>query len=250
MNDVNFTSLFVDLTSRLGLNYEFLATGYEAQIWRDGFITTLYLVAITIPVSLIFGLIFAACLTSGRLWLSAPVRAFVELTRNTPTLVQLMFSFLVLNTFVSNLFGGAQHNPLSPFFWVVAVVGLHVAALHAEAIRGGIEAVPSSMIEAARGMGFSQFEILRYVQIPLAFRASLPAIVNGLISLVKSTTVGNAIAVSEITYASIMVWTQRDNVVELMIVLLAFFSLINFLIARAGSWVERKLAIPGYGLSA
>lgn len=248
MQDINLTGLFVDLTGRLGLNYEFLATGYEAQVWRDGFITTLYLVAITIPVSLVFGVIFAACLTSGRLWLSAPVRAFVELTRNTPTLVQLMFSFLVLNTMVSNMVGGAQHNPLSPFFWVVAVVGLHIAALHAEAIRAGIEAVPASMIEAARGMGFSQFEILRFVQIPLAFRASLPAIVNGLINLVKSTTVGNAIAVSEITYASIMVWTQRDNVVELMIVLLAFFSLINFVVARIGSWVERRLTIPGYGL--
>jgi polar amino acid transport system permease protein len=248
MQDINLTGLFIDLMGRLGLNYEFVTTGYEAQIWRDGFITTLYLVAFTIPVSLVVGLVFAACLTSGRLWLSVPVRGFVELTRNTPTLVQLMFSFLVLNTVVSNMVGGAQNNPLSPFFWVVAVVGLHVAALHAEAIRGGIEAVPSSMVEAARGMGFSQFEILRYVQIPLAFRSSLPAIVNGLISLVKSTTVGNAIAVSEITYASIMVWTQRDNVVELMIVLLAFFSLINFVVARIGQWFERRLAVPGYGL--
>jgi polar amino acid transport system permease protein len=248
MQDMNLTDLFIDLTSRIGLNYEFLATGYEAQIWRDGFITTLYLVAVTIPVSLFFGLIFAACLTSGRLWLSAPVRAFVELTRNTPTLVQLMFSFLVLNTVVSDLLGGAQNNPLTPSFWVVAVVGLHVAALHAEAIRAGIESVPAATIEAARGMGFSQFQILRYVEVPLAFRASLPAIVNGLINLVKSTTVGNAIAVSEITYASIMVWTQRDNVVELMIVLLAFFSLINLFVARAGLWVERRLAVPGYGL--
>ncbi|MGV1894941.1 amino acid ABC transporter permease [Agrobacterium vitis] len=248
MQDINLTDLFVRLTGNIGLNFEFLATGYEAQIWRDGFLTTLYLVALLIPVSLLFGLLFAACLTSGRSWLSAPVRAFVEVTRNTPTLVQLMFSFLVLNTVVSNLVGGAQNNPLTPFFWVVAVVGLHVAALHSEAIRAGIEAVPASTIEAARGIGFSQFQILRYVEVPLAFRASLPAIVNNLINLVKLTTVGNAIAVSEITYASIMVWTQRDNVIELMIVILAFFSLINLVVARVGLWVERKLAIPGYGL--
>jgi polar amino acid transport system permease protein len=176
------------------------------------------------------------------------VRAFVEITRNTPTLVQLMFSFLVLNTVVSNLVGGAQNNPLSPFFWVVAVVGLHIAALHAEAIRAGIEAVPASTIEAARGIGFSQWQILRFVEVPLAFRASLPAIVNNLINLVKLTTVGNAIAVSEITYASIMVWTQRDNVVSLMVVILLFFSLINLVVARVGLWVERKLAVPGYGL--
>ncbi len=248
MQDINLTDLFVSLTGRLGLNYEFLATGYEAQIWRDGFTTTLYLVVLLIPVSLFFGLLFAACLTSGKLWLSAPVRAFVEITRNTPTLVQLMFSFLVLNTVASNLLGGAQNNPLTPFFWVVTVVGLHIAALHAEAIRAGIEAVPASTVEAARGMGFSQLQILRYVEVPLALRASLPAIVNNLINLVKLTTVGNAIAVSEITYASIMVWTQRDNVVELMIVILAFFSLINLVVARLGLWVERKLAVPGYGL--
>jgi polar amino acid transport system permease protein len=248
MQDMNLTDLFVRLTSRIGLNYEFLATGYEAQIWRDGFITTLYLVVLLIPVSLIFGLLFAACLTSGRIWLSAPVRGFVELTRNTPTLVQLMFSFLVLNTFVSNVVGGAQNNPLTPFFWVVAVVGLHIAALHAEAIRAGIEAVPASTVEAARGIGFSQFQILRFVEVPLAFRASLPAIVNNLINLVKLTTVGNAIAVSEITYASIMVWSQRDNVVSLMIAILLFFSVINLAVARIGLWVERKLAVPGYGL--
>jgi polar amino acid transport system permease protein len=144
--------------------------------------------------------------------------------------------------------GGAQNNPLSPFFWVIAVVGLHIAALHAEAIRAGIEAVPASTVEAAQAIGFSRLQILRYVEIPLAFRASLPAIVNNLINLAKLTTIGNAIAVSEITYASIMVWTQRDNVVSLMIVILLFFSVINFVIARIGSWVERRLAVPGYGL--
>jgi polar amino acid transport system permease protein len=144
--------------------------------------------------------------------------------------------------------GGAQNNPLSPFFWVTAVVGLHIAALHAEAIRAGIEAVPASTVEAAQAIGFSRLQILRYVEIPLAFRSSLPAIVNNLINLAKLTTIGNAIAVSEITYASIMVWTQRDNVVSLMIVILLFFSVINFVIARIGSWVERRLAVPGYGL--
>jgi polar amino acid transport system permease protein len=241
---------FIDWTGKIGLNYQFLASGYEAQIWRDGFITTLALIALLIPVSLLFGLIFAAALTSSRSWVKGSVRAFIEVTRNTPTLVQLMFSFLVLNTLVSDLLGGAQNNPLTPFFWVVAVVGLHVAALHADAIRGGIEAVPAQTVEAARAIGFSRLQILRYVEVPLAIRAALPAIVNNLINLIKLTTVGNAIAVSEITYASIMVWTQRDNVVELMLVILIFFSVINLTVARIGFWVERRLSVPGFGVVA
>jgi polar amino acid transport system permease protein len=47
-----------------------------------------------------------------------------------------------------------------------------------------------------------------------------------------------------------MVWTQRDNVVALMIVILLFFSAINLLIARIGHWIERRLAVPGFGVGA
>lgn len=239
---------FIALTARVGLRYDFLANGYEARQWLAGMGTTLVLVALTIPLSLAGGVAFAAALTSGRPWLAAPVRAYVELTRNTPTLVQLLFAFFVLNMLVSEALGGAARNPFTPFFWVVAVTGLHVAAFHAEALRGGIEAVPAATVEAARAIGFSPFEVLRFVELPLAARTALPAIVNNLVNLVKLTTVGSAIAVGEVTYASIMIWTQRDNVLELMIVLLAFFSLVNLVVARLGRLVERRLAVPGYGV--
>ncbi|MGO4451503.1 amino acid ABC transporter permease [Phyllobacterium sp. TAF24] len=242
-----FTTHFIDLMKTVGLNFEFLTSGYEVRMWLDGMVTTLVLVVITIPISLIFGVLFAAALTSGKKWLAVPVRAYVELTRNTPTLVQLMCGFLVLNMLISNALGGAQNNPLTPFFWVVAITGLHVAAFHAEALRGGIEAVPSTTIEAARAIGFNSLQILRYVELPLAVRSALPSIINNLVNLVKLTTVGSAIAVGEITYASIMIWTQRDNVVELMLVILLFFSLINLVVARIGYWLEKRLAVPGFG---
>lgn len=244
---VDLVGRFIDLASKIGLNFDFLNSSYEVHMWLDGMVTTLILVAVTLPLSLVFGFLFAAALTSGKPWLTAPVRAYVELTRNTPTLVQLMCGFLVLNMLISNLLGGAQNNPLTPFFWVVTVTSLHVAALHAEALRGGIEAVPATTLEAARGIGFSSVQILRYVELPLAIRTALPAIVNNLVNLVKLTTVGSAIAVSEITYSSIMIWTQRDNVVELMLVILLFFTAINLVVARVGLWLERRLAVPGFG---
>lgn len=244
---VDLIGRFIDLASKIGLNFDFLNSSYEVHMWLDGMVTTLILVAVTLPLSLVFGFLFAAALTSGKPWLTGPVRAYVELTRNTPTLVQLMCGFLVLNMLISNLLGGAQNNPLTPFFWVVTVTSLHVAALHAEALRGGIEAVPATTLEAARAIGFSSLQILRYVELPLALRTALPAIVNNLVNLVKLTTVGSAIAVSEITYSSIMIWTQRDNVVELMLVILLFFTAINLVVARIGLWLERRLAVPGFG---
>lgn len=244
---VDLIGRFIEIAAKVGLNFDFLNSSYEVHMWLDGMVTTLVLVAITLPLSLLFGFLFAAALTSGKSWLTGPVRAYVELTRNTPTLVQLMCGFLVLNMLVSNMLGGAQNNPLTPFFWVVSVTSLHVAALHAEALRGGIEAVPATTLEAARAIGFSSMQILRYVELPLALRTALPAIVNNLVNLVKLTTVGSAIAVGEITYASIMIWTQRDNVVELMLVILLFFTAINLVVARVGLWLERRLAVPGFG---
>ncbi len=238
---------FIALTARIGLNFDFLTSPFEVRMWLDGMATTLVLVALTIPLSLAGGVALAAALTSDRPYLAGPARAYVELTRNTPTLVQLMFTVLVVNMLISQALGGAQNNPLGAWFWLVAVVSLHVAALHAEALRGGIEAVPATMIEAAKGLGFSRLEVLRVVELPLALRTALPAIVNNLVNLVKLTTIGYAVAVNEITYASLMIWTQRDNVVELMMVLLVFFSAINLAVARLGAAVERRLALPGFG---
>ncbi|MBK3745391.1 amino acid ABC transporter permease [Paraburkholderia aspalathi] len=240
-------SHFIEVMGGIGLNYEFMNSGYEFDMWIDGMLTTLLLVAVTIPISLFFGVLFAAALTSGKRWLSVPVRGYVELTRNTPTLVQLMCGFLVLNMLISNAIGGAQNNPLTPFFWIVAITSLHIAALHAEALRAGIEAVPATTIEAARAIGFNSMQILVNVELPLATRTALPAIINNLVNLVKLSTVGSAIAVGEITYASILIWTQRDNVVELMLVILLFFSAINFTVARIGLWFEKRLAVPGFG---
>ena len=80
----------------------------------------------------------------------------MEVTRNTPTLVQLYCAFLVLNMLITQQLRdwGAGNNPLTPFVWVVIVVSLHKGVFHAEALRAGIEAVPATTLEAARSLGF------------------------------------------------------------------------------------------------
>lgn len=82
---------------------------------------------------------------------------------------------------------------------------------------------------------------------PLALRTALPALVNNFVELVKATALASAIAVGDVTYQSIMIWTQRDNVLALMIVILLFFGLLTWLVSLAGRWLERRLWIPGYG---
>lgn len=237
--------LFVQGAARFGLNYGFLLDAYQRGSLVNGAVTSIALCAFTIVGSLLAGLALAAMLNSGKPSLARPARVFIEVTRNTPTLVQLYCAFLVLNMLLTQAVGAA--NPLTPFAWVVIVISLHKGAFHAEALRAGIEAVPNVTLEAASSLAFSSRQLLWNVQLPLAMRFALPSLINNLIDLVKMTAVASAIAVGDITYASIMIWTQSDNVLELMILLLAFFGLLSFVVNCVGRALEAKLRMPGYG---
>lgn len=241
----HWLELFVHWTSGFGLNYSFVLDAYQRGSLVDGALTTIALCALTIVGSLLVGVVLAAMLTSGKICLATPARMFIEVTRNTPTLVQLYCAFLVLNMLLTQAVGAA--NPLTPFAWVVIVISLHKGAFHAEALRAGIEAVPSVTMEAASSLAFSRRQLLLNVQLPLALRFALPSLINNLIDLVKMTAVASAIAVGDITYAAIMIWTQSDNVLELMILLLSFFGLLSFVVNCVGRALEARLRMPGYG---
>ena len=232
----------------LGLNFAFLLEAYERDAFISGLWVTLQLCLCVIPGSLVAGVALAAALTSGKRWLAGPTRAFVELTRNTPTLVQLYCAFLVLNMLITQgLQAHGSVNPLTPFVWVFIVVALHKGVFHAEALRAGIEAVPPATLEAAQSLGFSQRQLLWQIQLPLAGRFALPALVNNLVDLVKMTAVASAIAVGDVTYESVMIWTQRDNVLELLLLILLYFWGLTWLVSRAGQWLEHRWRMPGYG---
>ncbi|MDF3881192.1 amino acid ABC transporter permease [Cupriavidus basilensis] len=238
----------IEAARRLGLNYAFLADAYDRASFVHGAWVTVQLVVCTLAGSLAAGVAMAALLTSRRPLLAGATRAFVEVTRNTPTLVQLYCAFLVLNMLITHALQDAQRsNPLTPFLWVVVVLSLHKGVFHAEALRAGIEAVPRVTLEAAASLGFDRRTLLWRVQLPLAVRFALPALVNNSVDLVKATAVASAIAVGDITYASIMIWTQRDNVLELMVLLLLFFGLLTWVVSQAGNWLELRLRMPGYG---
>jgi polar amino acid transport system permease protein len=239
----------VEALRGLGLDYRFALDAAERQAFVHGLGVTLQLCVCAIAGSLAAGVLLAMLITSGRSWIAGPARAYVEVTRNTPTLVQLYCAFLVLNMLITQQLRGwgAGANPLTPFFWAVIVLSLHKGAFHAEALRAGIEAVPATMLESARSLGFSRGQLLARVQLPLAGRFALPSLVNNMIDLVKMTALASAIAVGDVTYESIMIWTEHDNVLELLLLVLAWFGLLTWLVSRAGRWLEHRLRMPGYG---
>ena len=102
-------------------------------------------------------------------------------------------------------------------------------------------------MEAAESLCLSRWQTYLYVTLPLAFRISLPALTNNLISLAKTTSLAYVISVPEMTYVLNQVWSDNVNVPEMMLVLFLFYVSVVSVISAVLHGLERRLALPGYG---
>ena len=103
------------------------------------------------------------------------------------------------------------------------------------------------MIEAAQSLGYSRAQIFRQIVFPLALRVTMPAINNNLVNLVKTTTLGYAIAVPELLYMSSQIWSEQVNVPSMMMVLLVTYVVIVGVINQVMQWLEARMRVPGFG---
>jgi len=121
------------------------------------------------------------------------VRAYVEVFRNTPLLIQIFIVY----------FGLPQIGlKLSPFLSGLSALTLYAAAYNAEIFRAGLEAVPRGQHEAARSTGLSGLQVAGYVIVPQAVRICLPALGNNLVSLVKNSSLVSTIGMVELMFVA------------------------------------------------
>ncbi|MEM9605672.1 MAG: ABC transporter permease subunit, partial [Pseudomonadota bacterium] len=144
--------------------------------------------------------------------------------------------------------GWTQVPLISSTGWAIISLSFFAGAFNVEIFRAGIEAVPESTQEAASALGFSRFQTYTDIVLPLAFRVSLPALNNNLVNLVKTTTQAIAIAVPELLYQCVSIWSDYPSA-QYPTMLLLFFSfifLVGLLVLGMNRW-ERAMRIPGYG---
>ncbi|HKE40418.1 MAG TPA: amino acid ABC transporter permease [Casimicrobiaceae bacterium] len=242
MDDV--AAWFLALYKATGIKLTIFYDGYDRGRFLEGFLTTVKLSAYCLAGSLVFGAL-VAMLHGARIAVVRRVAtAFVELFRNTPPLVQLYFFYFALGPLLPKVDGAPL---LGSFGWAVVSLTLLETAFAAEIYRAGIEAVPREMVEAAGSLGFSRAQVYRRVVLPLALRATLPAMTNNLVNLVKTTTLAYAIAVPELVYMSAQVWSEQVNVPEMMVVLLVCYVAMVGVINQLMQWLEARLRVPGFG---
>jgi len=169
----------------------------------------------------------------------APVcRAYIELSRNTPLLVQLFFLYYGLPKFGIRLSGFA-----------CGVIGLTFlgAAYMAEAFRGGIAAVSRVQGEAALAVGLTPAQAFRYVVFPQSLAASVPALVANTLFLIKETSVVGVLAVVELLNVSKELIGLDYKTNEALFLLVLGYASILLPVIVAAPWLERRVRRAAYG---
>ncbi len=155
---------------------------------------TVLVSVIALAASIVIGVVGAACRVFRVPVLSQIATGYVELIRNTPILVQLFFIFYGLPS---------VGITLSLFWSGVLCLSIWAGAYQIENIRGGLATVEHGMREAATSLRLSTRQYFRLIALPIAFRTSLPALVNTSVSMLKNSSYLQAIGLAELTFVAV-----------------------------------------------
>ena len=167
--------------------------------------------------------------------------AYVFAIRGTPLLVQLFFLSYGISQFEGVRNGFLWPVLVNPFWCGVLALSLNTAAYVSEIVRGGYQAIPKGMIEAAQATGMSSLQVLRTTIAPLAIKHGLPAYGNEVILMVKATSLVSTITLLEVTGIARSVVANTYRVFEVLGMAGLIYLIINSMIAYAIFAIERRI---------
>ncbi|MCI0393645.1 MAG: amino acid ABC transporter permease [Chloroflexi bacterium] len=218
--------------------------------------------ATAVLVGLIVGL---GRVSQGRTWYEViyynVATFYVEIVRGVPILVLIMYIAFVgvpliieglknlgewllsvnisfLGTPLSELSTRDVSNTVRATF----ALGVAYGAFEAEIFRAGIQSIEKGQMEAARSLGMSYFQALRYIILPQAVRRVLPALGNDFVAMVKDSSLVSVLGVRDITQAANLYAASTFLYFQTFNLLAFIYLLLTVMLTRLVRWLERRLA--------
>ncbi|HHU18550.1 MAG: amino acid ABC transporter permease [Anaerovoracaceae bacterium] len=210
------------------------------QIAYSGIQVTLQITIFAVIIGVIAGLIVAL----GKMSSIKPVKivfsVYVEALRGTPLVVQALIVYAGVPMLLQKY--GIAFKWEDPIIASILVCGINSSAYVAEIIRSGLQAVDKGQMEAARSLGMTHAQAMRFIIVPQAFRIILPPLANEFIALLKETAVLSIISVVEVTRKS-MLWAAATFEAWPAYLGTAFVYLsITIPLSRLVAYMERRMA--------
>lgn len=158
-------------------------------------------------------------------------RLYLEISRNTPLLIQIFFIYFVLGPVLgTNRFSSA-----------VLALSFFEGAYASEIFRSGILSVGRGQHEAAASLGLSTFDTYRFIILPQAIKNVLPPLVSQAISLIKDSALVSTIAIYDLTMQAQALVAETYLTFEIWFTVALLYLIINILLSVVVSLLERRL---------
>src|SRR5215831_19396488 len=193
----------------------------------DGAVMTLMVSVMATLIGLVIGMLTALARLSPWAPLRGAARAYVEVVRGTPLLVQLFFLYAALPLYGIRLSAVAS-----------CIIAL---SLYTGAFRAGITAVHRGHVEAARSLGMGYGQAMRRIVAPLMAVQVLPPLTNEFTGVIKWSSLLSVVTVPELTYAAYRAIGETYSAVEPLVVAGLLYWGLNDLVVAVGRGLERRL---------
>ena len=216
---------------------DYIATKSEKNVGPilNGLWITLKISFLAAILTFIIGVIVALMRLSSFQFLKDIATVYVTVIRGTPLLVQIfLFYFIVANIF-----------ELESFIAGVLSLGIFFGAYMAEILRGAIQSIDKGQLEASKSLGMTNFQAMRYIILPQAFKRALPTLVGEMIALIKDSSLVSVISITDLTKVGKEIVANTFSAFETWIVIALVYLTITSILSYIGHVLEKKLAAKG-----
>ena len=200
-----------------------------------GALMTLKIAAMVATMGIILGTLIGLGRTSGMRWLSAILRAFVEVIRGTPLYTQLLLV----------VFGvpAALDLQFDEFTAAIITMGVNSSAYVSEIIRAGIQSIDKGQMEAARSLGMNHNRAMLYIILPQAFKRVIPPLLNEVVTLIKDSSLIGAIALVELTRTAALIASRTYQPFPVYVGAALLYLVMTLTLSQFTVWLERRLGV-------
>lgn len=207
-------------------------------LYQKALLLTLKIGWVGISLSLLSGFLCALVQYSKIPVLNKIISGYIELSRNTPLLIQLFFIYYGLPKI------GIQTNAeFCGIFGLVFLGGSYMA----ESFRSGLEAIDKMQSESSYSLGMTKWQTFRFILLPQAVSISVPAFMANIIFLLKETSVFSAISLMDLMFTAKDLIGLYYKTTEALFLLVIFYLIILLPVSIAGSILERRIRYAGFG---
>jgi polar amino acid transport system permease protein/polar amino acid transport system substrate-binding protein len=200
----------------------------------SGLRVTIEIAIISLILAVIIGIILGLFSISTSKILKGIATSYIYVVRGTPLMIQALFLFFGV--------GQAFNIRFDPMIAAIITLTVNASAYMAEIFRGGIQAINSGQMEAARSLGLTYPKAMRKVILPQAVKIMIPSILNQFIVTLKDTSILSVISIRELTATGQIIIARNYKALQMYAIVACMYFVLITVLTLISSYIERKIS--------